>query len=277
MTGDNAVVSASLQESIRQNKWRTETFCYLQLLMGLYSAMQSKWSTVDSCVAKLQKAASPDVNDIFGLFALYLAGVYHQGTGDLETALLLYEDPRLALEPGVAGVGSRKPAKLEICILAGLNRLWILQEPSYYDATTSTALLELLRPLCIEHPDLEIRTAFHLVQSTIQTDPPPSMAVVKESIQTAVQISRKTSNVHCLSIALNVMRCRLFENVVGEQAMKSAKAGAAQARRSGNLLWMSVADGMLAQSHEFQGQVKEAETTRAVAAENASIAFTGRT
>lgn len=276
MSGDNAVPATSLQDSVRQAKWRTEVFCYLQLLTGLYCATQSKWSMVDTCVAKLQKAASTDVDEICGLFALYLAGVYHQGTGDLETALLLYEDQRLDLDVNLRETGGRKPAKTEISILAALNRLWILQSPSYMDDVTTSALLEQLLPICTNHQDLEIRAAFDLVRATVKTNPPASMQTVKQSISLALRHAQKTSNVHCLSIALNVMRSQLFENVVGEQALKSAKAASAQARRSGNLLWMSVADGMLAQSQEAQGQFLSARETEASATKYANHAFQGK-
>jgi hypothetical protein len=276
MVGDMTVTANSLQEAIRQTKWRTEVFCYLQLLTGLYCATQSQWGTVDKCVARLQKAASADVDEICALFALYLAGVYHQGTGDLETALLLYEDCRLDLGANLSETGGRKPAKMEVCILAALNRIWILQAPTYADTVTTSTLIEQLRPVCKNHQDHDIRAAFDLVLATVTTSPPASMQTVKQSIGLALGNAQKTNNVYCLSIALSAMRSQLFENVVGEQALKSAKAASAQARRSGNLLWMSVADGMLAQSQEAQGQFQAARATEEGATRFANLAFQGK-
>jgi hypothetical protein len=55
------------------------------------------------------------------------------------------------------------------------------------------------------------------------------------------------------------MCSRFFANVVGNQAEKSAKAASFQAKNSGNVLWMSVADGMLAQNYEVQGKKFEAQ------------------
>ncbi|KAF9881168.1 hypothetical protein CkaCkLH20_01318 [Colletotrichum karsti] len=270
------ISGSSLQGCIEQAKWRTEIFCYLQLLTGLYFATHSQWAKVEQCVAKLQQAITPGINDIFGLFSLYLSGVYHQGTGDLETALLLFEDERLSISAGQAGHGGRKPAKQDLCILAALNRLWILQDATYLDAATSTDLLNTLRPICVEHQDPDIRTAFNLVQATASTSPPPSMHQIKTSITNSLNGSKLTGNTHCLAIALSIMRYRLFDNVVGEQALKSAKAASTQAKRSGNLLWMSVADGMLADSFEVQAMFPEAETARRNATEHASYAFTGK-
>ncbi|KAL0943922.1 mitochondrial membrane protein Pet127 [Colletotrichum truncatum] len=270
------ISGSSLQQSIESAKWRTEIFCYLQVLTGLYFATHSQWSKVEQCVAQLQQAITPAVNDIFNLFSLYLSGVYHQGTGDLETALILFEDERLSITAGQGGFGGRKPAKLELCILAALNRLWILQDLSYQDPITSTNLLDTLRPICIEHQDPDIRTAFNLVQATAHTSPPPSMHQIKTSITNSLNGSKVTGNTHCLAIALSIMRYKLFDNVVGEQALKSARAASTQAKRSGNLLWMSVADGMLADSFEVQALFADAEAARQTATEYASYALTGK-
>ncbi|KAK4122120.1 hypothetical protein N657DRAFT_681933 [Parathielavia appendiculata] len=73
----------------------------------------------------------------------------------------------------------------------------------------------------------------------------------KRHIQQSLSGAQQTSKTQYLSMALNIMRARLFEYMVGEQAIKSAKAGSAPARKSGNVLWMSVVDGMLAQSFEM--------------------------
>jgi hypothetical protein len=71
------------------------------------------------------------------------------------------------------------------------------------------------------------------------------------------------------------MRSRLFENVIGEQALKSAMAAAKQAQRSGNVLWQSVADGMLAQSYEVQGHHQQAAHEWEKATREAQEAFSG--
>ena len=46
---------------------------------------------------------------------------------------------------------------------------------------------------------------------------------------------------------------------VGEQAEKSALAAQMQAKRSGNKLWGSVTDGLLAKCYEGQGKMAEAD------------------
>ena len=74
------------------------------------------------------------------------------------------------------------------------------------------------------------------------------------------------------SIALSLMRAKLFQNIVGDQALQCARAASQQARRSGNLIWMSVADNMLAQSLEVQGQAAEAQNVAQAAINHAVLA-----
>ena len=49
---------------------------------------------------------------------------------------------------------------------------------------------------------------------------------------------------------------------MGEQAEKSAKASANLARKGRDSLWISVADGVLAETLECQGKMEEAEAAR---------------
>lgn len=196
------------------------------------------------------------------VLALYLEGVFYQGSAQLERAVEIWKDKTFEMDwSGTPKPGSSR-IEMELSILAALNRIWIMQDPRQMDDAETQELIDLLRPICEDNPDQEIRTVYNLVLSSIQLNPPLSINQIKRHIQQSLSGAQQTSNTHHLSIALNIMRCRLFENVVGEQALKSAKAGSAQARKSGNVLWMSVADGMLAQSFEMQGALAEARKTR---------------
>jgi hypothetical protein len=189
---------------------------------------------------------------------LYLRGAFHQGTGDLGTAMTIFRDPRFEIAKADAG----RSIQQDVSLLAAMNLLYIRQHPSYRDNPESARILDDIRPLCQDHHDPEIRNAFNLILATIVTDPPLPLNQVKNSMSLALNGSKRVGNQQTLAMALNIMRCRLFENVIGEQALKSAKAASTQAKRSGNLLWMSVADGMLADSHQVQGQLREAKAAR---------------
>jgi hypothetical protein len=204
------------------------------------------------------------------MLALYLSGVYHQGTGDLSKAMSIFRDSRFLVDHTTQRARCNR---LGVSLLATLNALWIMQHPKYQDVAESTRLLDSIRPLCQDHLDVEIRIAFNLVLATITIQPPQSLQQAKSSMHLSLNGSKAAGNTHCLAIALCIMRSRLFENVVGEQALKSARAASAQAKRSGNLLWMSVADGMLAQSMEAQGHFGESRSTRDSAAAYAARAL----
>ena len=237
-----------------------ELICYLQVLIGLQAATLSDWPKVKKSIWAI-KELRPHPGPL-SLLCLYLRGIYEQGTASLDKALQVFEDPLFDLAANDWAKVGTNSVEFQLSVLAALNRIWIMQEPSKRDDAKTAELAELLRPLCVDSSDIEIRTAYNLVLASIQTNPAPSINQIKRHIQQSLNGAQHTTNTQCLSIALNIMRCRLFENVVGEQALKSAKACSAQAKKAGNLLWMSVADGMLAQSLEMQGAVAEAKSTK---------------
>lgn len=202
---------------------------------------------------------TPTSGSIVVLYSMYLAGVYHQGTGDLKTAIEIYSHPNFTLSIDETRGAHRKPAEFEVALLVAFNLIWIMQHQHYRNDQRTQELLEQIRPLCMDHSNMEIRTAYNLVMAAIHTNPPVPMTAVKTHISTALSNAKNLADVHTLSIALNLMRAKLFQSIVGDQALKSAKAASTQARRSGNTLWMSVADGMLSQSYEVQGAMVEAQ------------------
>jgi hypothetical protein len=259
LDGKSKPLGTCLPEAIKQADWESDLICYIQVLIGLQAATLSDWAKVKRCLESI-KDLKP-TSDSLDLIRLYLSGAYQQGTANLDEALRILANPRFDLENGQTKAGPSS-IKLQLSVLATANRIWIMQAPSNRNDAKTAELTELLRSLCAESPDPELRTTFNLVLASMQTNPPTSINQIKRHIQQSLNGAQQTSNTQCLSIALNIMRCRLFENVVGEQALKSAKACSAQAKKSGNLLWMSVAEGMLAQSLEMQGAVMEAKSTK---------------
>lgn len=255
----------------------------MQIIRGLHLATISRWPAVWTCVEELDSLVKSSLKGVVGLYSCYLSGVYHQGTGNLAAAKKIYEGALLSLEQNlddngdIQGLASMKQghAELEVRVLSAFNRIWIMQHPEHRDDRLTTELIELLRPLCTDHPNIEIRTAFNLILAATTTNPPIGMTAAKNHLAIALNGARALGDVHTLSIALNLMQAKLFQNIVGDQALKSAKAGASQARRAGNRLWMSVAEGLLAQSYEVQGQMDEARQSWDSAANYAKDALGG--
>ncbi|KAK8136312.1 mitochondrial membrane protein [Apiospora sp. TS-2023a] len=267
----------SLQEAIRCAGWRRELKCYIQILRGLHLATQSRWSEVGQCVSQLESLVQPSatgtIEGIVGVYTYYLGGVYRQGIGHLDVASSIYQHPVLSINDDVGFQGTGKQAESDVRLLAAFNRIWIMQHEDHRDDQQTSELLDQLRPLCKRHPNQHIRTVWHIVSAAIQTEPALPMTDLKSHLSSALTGAKALGDVLSLSIALNLMRAKLFHDVVGDQALKSAKAGAMQAKRSHNLLWMSVAEGLLAQSYEVQQQHGEAQASWDLAKNYAIQAF----
>lgn len=262
----------SLDDAVKCTEWRREAKCYLEILRGLHFATSDQWAEVKKCVEQLESMVELPRKGIIGMYSLYLSGVYYQGTQDFDTAEQIYSDPNLSLEAYDNGHGHRKQAELEVSLLAAFNRIWIMQHPAYQNNYVTLELLDHLRLVCPDHPNPEIRTIYHLAVAAAKTVPPVPMTAVKNHISTALTGAKALGDIQTSSIALSLMRAKLFQNIVGDQALQCAKAASQQAKRSGNLIWMSVADNMLAQSLDVQGQVAEAQNVAQAAVHHAVLA-----
>ncbi|KAK4203251.1 cohesin loading factor-domain-containing protein [Triangularia verruculosa] len=249
----------ALPEALKQNDWGRELSCYTHILVGLQAATVTDWAKVKQNLDAIrqQPHTSPSSGSSLEILTLYLEGCLQQGTANMDEALAVWKNPRFELDPtGAYKNGSR--LETELCILATLNKIYIMQEPTQKDPAETAELIDLLRPICEDNPDSEIRTAWNLVLASSTFEPAMTLNQAKRHIHSSLSGAQELNNTQYLSMALNIMRCKLFENVVGEQALKSAKAGSTQAKKSGNLLWMSVAEGMLSQSYEIEGQMQQA-------------------
>lgn len=222
--------------------------------MGLLAASHCEWGTVKQILVKMEAVDFPPTHTTLRLLSVYLLGVYQQGIGDVQLALHTFMDSCFDIPTVTTGV---KSGQREIALLATMNQLWIMQHPSCRDDQRTLDLLEQIQPLCSQHPNTDLRTAWHNVAASLVTEPPQLQNHQKKHMQDAMMGGKTTNNVLETAITLCIMRSRFFQNVVGEQALKSSLAAAKQAQRSGNLLWRSVADGMLSQSYETQGNRDE--------------------
>ena len=210
-----------------------------------------------------------------GSIALYLSGIYHQGIGDLETALAIFEDAKFDMASFESTTSSLSQVERDYSILAALNTIWILQDPRLQDVRRNNSLIEKITKPCQHHPNLDIQAAFHLAAATVNRTPPLPSIDVRSHLAQALKATKVTLNMQFTCITLSIMCNRFFVSVVGEQAEKSALAASVQANRSGNPLWMSVADGMLAQVFELNGKQYEAAQALEKARRKAQHAFPG--
>jgi hypothetical protein len=247
--------------------------------MAFCAAATTDWPGVQSHLNKLKATARSldlSLDGPLELLVLYLTGIYHQGIGNLDMALQIFRNNAfdLPLEANrIQPMSSAAQVERDIALLAALNTLWIVQGGHRKDFSRNSDLIAKLHLLCENHPNKDIQTAFNLVVATVETHPPAPLYQVKNCLRAALNGAQTTANTQFLCITLSVMCSRFFSNVVGAQAEKSAQAASVQAQKSGNVLWRSVADGMLAQCYELNGKTSEAKTTRDQALNFARIAL----
>ena len=197
-----------------------------------------------------------------GNFALYLAGVYHQGVGDLDTALHIFQDAKFDLpDLQSSNLSAANQFIRDVSLLAALNTIWILQHADRQDHYVNTTLITKLAEICESHPNKDIQTAYNLVVATVNVNPHAPLIKIKKYLGNALAGAKATGNTQFICFTLNIMCGKFFANVVGEQAEKSAMAASMQAKKSGNVLWMSVAEGMLAQCYDVNGKKEKASNT----------------
>lgn len=252
--------------------------CYFLLYHAFAAAARADWGKVRHYLDELEATAKSFEIPLSGpleCLVLYLTGVFHQGTGNFDVALSIFQDERFTLPTGnnSSNTSSADQLEREFSLLAALNTLWILQDAPRYNADINTAIIAKLEPICSKHPNTEIQTAFNLVMATVKTNTPTQLFTIKKYLGAALSGAQATANTQFLCLCLNIMCTKFFSNVVGSQAEKSAQAASVQAGKNGNALWRSVADGMLARSYEIQGQKENAQASLANAQRFSQKAF----
>lgn len=257
--------SGLLPDCVSKVSWRGQVLCYFHTYMAFCAAVIADWAGVETYLDKLRTTAKNYDVPLGGpleFLALYLRGVYHQGTGDLDACLHIFQDAKFDLSHfQSSNMSSATQMMRDISLLAALNTLWILQRADRQDPNINTALITKIEGVCENHPNKDIQTAFNLVVATVNVNPPAPLFKIKNYLRAALSGAQATANTQFLCITLNVMCNKFFANVVGDQAEKSAMAASVQAKKSGNTLWMSVADGMLAQCYDVNGKKEEASKT----------------
>ncbi|TVY31853.1 MAU2 chromatid cohesion factor-like protein [Lachnellula subtilissima] len=264
-TKTTKIKSGLLPDLVEKQEWRGSILCYFCLYLGFSAAARADWEQVRQNIDELKSTAKNFDIPILGpleCLTMYLTGIYYQGVGDLDAALHIYQDKRFNLPTAKnANATSADQVEHDFALLAALNTLWILQDPRRQNADRNTAMIARLEPICSKHQNRDIQTAFNLAMATVKTNPPAQLFTIKKYLGAALAGAQATVNTQFLCITLNVMCNKFFSNVVGQQAEKSAQAASVQAQKSGNILWRSVADGMLSRCYEVQGKNVEAQSS----------------
>ncbi|KAJ5341717.1 Major facilitator superfamily domain general substrate transporter [Penicillium brevicompactum] len=255
------IIPESMATANRRVQWRQSLYCNLLLQRVFLACSRTDWDLARQTLKDLrqvfQELGSTLPYTIECLIE-YAAGTIAQATGDLATALNIFQSPLLSLDPATSKA-SRNDTCRDTRILAGLNTVLIIRDPNHPSHYLLNSVIAKLEPFCQGTPNKYIQAAYFLVCATVHSE---STIQTKQFLQQALQSATAISNSQITCMTLTFMSWKYFRGVVGEQAEKSARAGRAMAKRANDRLWASVTDDMLAETLERQGKGEEARGVR---------------
>ena len=195
--------------------------------------------------------------DDLSLSVQYLEGVIQQAAGNLEIALTIFQSPSLAVAQINRSTASQ--LRLELASLSALNTLLIIRSRPH-NLNTISSMLEYLEPICANHHNKAILTAYNFVIATVSA--PESIVRTKQCLQYALQAAKFCGNKQLLCMTLSFLSWKFFRGVLGDQAEKSARTSHQSAKMAMDRLWMSVSAGILGDALEIQGRGREAEAVK---------------
>jgi Cohesin loading factor len=267
--------SESLSSSTDRKNWRRMLECQFLLEKAFFLCARSEWenarnvlSEVNNIGEMLQTQLSPDFRSLYR----YLHGTICQGTGNLTKALTIFRSKDLALPPD-SNKTSHNNLRRDIALLAAINAILIIRSPDHPSHHLLPTILSAIDPYLSVSPNKHLLASRSLLISNLSpsthnlltTESLSSTLLIKKHLSTALNIAKTIGNAQITAMTLSVMSAKFFKGVVGEQAEKSARAGQNMAYKSGMKLWMSVSNGMLAETLERQGKREEAERVRQAA------------
>ncbi|CAO2648327.1 Nn.00g075940.m01.CDS01 [Neocucurbitaria sp. VM-36] len=227
--------------------------------IGLIACFREDRATASEALTILRKrVAKPphDNEEGFTRTLLYLSAINDQASGFLDSAFAAYSSDTLALPDKSSATNSR----MDIGILAALNRLLIVRNPAHSKHYTGGTLIAQLQPLCENHPNQYIRMAFRLVHAISSEE--AAINRQKTLMQTASNrandIFRSTQNREFVIMALCYFTMRFFADQVGEKSIQAIRATRQNAKLSRKPLWMAVAFGLCMSTYQRNGLLEEA-------------------
>ena len=280
-----AVVENTQERQVRETSGRVDWgkligIRYRSELALLYCS-EGRWDsakTISEEAAVFAEGLTGGAPLSIGCMLAYLKGIILQGTGHLDEALETYRLPIFDLSQFQKASSSQQATSphqhrmqeletsttRDIALLANMNALLIINDPSHPQHTLLKPIIEQLKPLVKNSHNRNITTTYTLVQSLVTRF---GIATSKNQLVSALNAAKAVSNTQISALVLMTMQQQFFRGQTDEHANKCVKATSMQMRNWGNPMWMAVTSGMEAESLEFQGRWEEAEAKREEAAE----------
>lgn len=255
-------VVESMVNANKRIEWRRTLYCTVLLQQVFLACARTDWDFATQSLNELRQAIQ-EMGDTLPTtircLMKYSEGTVAQATGDLNTALAIFQSPLLLLSSSSFSKTTRNDPCRDIAILSALNSVLIIRDPAHPSHSILSNILSTIESFCKGNPDRYIQAAYYLVSATIQTE---STIQTKQFLQQALQSATAISNNQITCMTLTFMSWKYFRGVVGEQAEKSSRAARAMAKKANDRLWVSVTDEMMAETLERQGKGEEAMNVR---------------
>lgn len=248
--------SQSYHALLEQRRWHSRTHVVIQLQLAMAKCAASEWTSAAEILSRLRhrgRQEDDDFADFEKTLLCYAEAVCEQGSGFLESAERLYAMPELTYSSSK----ELTPVK-DLQMLATLNHIPILREQGKLQQAAD--LFAAIEPYADRHRSQSVTAALYLLKAT---DPEAGAIIkVKQNMQTAVQAAKAVSNNQLLCIVMCLMTQLFFSGIVGEQAVKSSRAGRTLAQKIGSNIWEAIADRMYGDTLDLCGHSDEAPQAR---------------
>lgn len=261
---NTSIIPGSISAAAHGQEWRLILKCHMQIQLTFLFCGRTSWPAASFQLSELRSTASSlpsGTPEPIALQILYLSGIIAQGTGHLATALSFFLSPSFSLST----LSTQPPSsrlRTDLSILSTLNTILIIRSPHHPQHHLLPTFLSSLHPLCASSSSPSLTSAYNLILATTPLGPNTTIVRTKQNLQSALQAAKSAANNQLMCMTLNFMSWKFFKGVVGEQAEKSARASQTLAAKGRDVLWGSVAAGVLGDTLEVAGRGEEADKVR---------------
>jgi hypothetical protein len=259
----HASYSIPISVAVVQTDWIKVLDWHSMFTIGLIACFREDQAVAKEALTILKKRATKppyDSQEAYTRTLSYLSAIIDQGSGALDSAVATYGSDTFQLPEKTSFVN----AKIDIGILAALNRLLIIRSPGHRQHNGAGALLLQLQSFCENHTSQYIRMAYRLIHAMSSQDAAINRqkTLMQGASNKANEIFRNTQNREFVIMALCYFTMSFFADQVGEKSIQAIRATRQNAKLSRKPLWMAVAYGLCMSTYQRNGLIEEAQKTQ---------------
>ncbi|KAK0900527.1 hypothetical protein LTR91_018555 [Friedmanniomyces endolithicus] len=228
----------ALPATIQHADWQRSASVVARLQQASVQCARSEWASASKIVLEVEETAGeyePKLDTVTQALLVYIGAVIKHGDGDLKGAEAAYASAPLAWDSNSKEISALRDMQAVAC----LNRIHILQHVGRRDE--AERMLTLIEPFAIASANLSITAGYYIVAMSAQGPQSPILKLKKE-LHPGIKAAKAAANTQQLCMIMSIMTNMFFTNIVGDQAIKAARASRTLARQCGSKLWQAVAD-----------------------------------